>query len=213
MQVITFQGKENKEGVYEGALLWSHNFMTMEAEESDAEATANFKLELNDFPDSFINYKEKGYTVELMGTESFGGTETFKIKLVKEPKTVDGAVVDDISFYFFDVDNFVPIGIQSEITSGPGKGMTSEISFSDYDEVDGLYFPFSMTQGVKGQPHSRHGAMTFKSGASAAKHDSKRTWSLPLPVQPCDSASAPTLRAISTCALAMIGRAIEVPSK
>ena len=121
MQVINFQGKEIKQGVYDGTHLWSHNFMTMEAEESDAEATANFKLELNDFPDSFINYKEKGYTVELMGTESFGGTETFKIKLVKEPKTVDGAVVDDISFYFFDVDNFVPIGIHSEITSGPGS--------------------------------------------------------------------------------------------
>ena len=151
-QVIHFHGKEIKQGAYDGPRLWSHNFMTMEAEESDAEATANFKLELNDFPDSFIHYKEKGYTVELMGTESFGGTETFKIKLVKEPKTEDGAVVDDISFYFFDVDNFVPIGIQSEITSGPGKGMTSEISLSDYDEVDGLYFPFSMTQGVKGQP-------------------------------------------------------------
>ena len=33
---------------------------------------------------------------------------------------------------------------------GPGKGMVSEIKFSDYQEVDGLYFPFSMTQGVKG---------------------------------------------------------------
>ena len=46
----------------------------------------------------------------------------------------------------------MPIAIESEIKSGPGKGMTMEISFSDYEEVDGLYFPFSMTQGVKGQP-------------------------------------------------------------
>ena len=30
--------------------------------------------------------------------------------------------------------------------------MMSEVTMSDYDEVDGLYFPFSMTQGVKGQP-------------------------------------------------------------
>ena len=30
--------------------------------------------------------------------------------------------------------------------------MMSEATMSDYDEVDGLYFPFSMTQGVKGQP-------------------------------------------------------------
>ena len=33
--------------------------------------------------------------------------------------------------------------------------MISEIKLSDYQEVEGLYFPFSMTQGVKdggGQP-------------------------------------------------------------
>ena len=46
----------------------------------------------------------------------------------------------------------MPIAIQSEIKTGQGKGMIQEITFSDYQEVDGLYFPFSMTQGVKGQP-------------------------------------------------------------
>ena len=29
------------------------------------------------------------------------------------------------------------------------KGKTSRITFSDYQEVEGLYFPFSMTQGIK----------------------------------------------------------------
>ncbi len=30
------------------------------------------------------------------------------------------------------------------------KGQTQVITYSDYQEVDGLYFPFSMSQGVKG---------------------------------------------------------------
>jgi hypothetical protein len=154
MTVINFQGKEIKQGVFDGETLWSHNFMTMKAEKSDAEATENFKLNLNDFPDSLLDYKEKGYTVELMGTETIDGTETFKIKLVKEPITVDGNKEEDISFYFFDTESFVPIAIQSEIKSGPAKGMTSEITMSDYQEVEGLYFPFSMTQGVKDQGSS-----------------------------------------------------------
>ncbi len=154
MTLINFQGKELKQGVFDGETLWSHNFMTMKAEKSDAEATANFKLNTNDFPDSFIDYKEKGYTVELVGKETIDGAETFKLKLVKEPITVDGKEEEDISFYFFDTDNFVPIAMQSEVREGPGKGMTQEITFSDYQEVDGLYFPFSMTQGVKGQPGS-----------------------------------------------------------
>ncbi|MEB8329151.1 outer membrane lipoprotein-sorting protein [Flavobacteriaceae bacterium KMM 6897] len=154
MTVINFQGKEIKQGVFDGNVLWSHNFMTMKAEKSDAEATANFKLNSNDFPDSFIDYKEKGYTVELMGKETMDGAETFKIKLVKEPVMIDGNQEDDVSFYYFDTENFVPIAVQSEVKSGPGKGMTSEVTMSDYQEVEGIYFPFSMTQGVKGQPGS-----------------------------------------------------------
>ena len=149
MTVINFQGKEIKQGVFDGETLWSHNFMTMKAEKSDAEQTANFKLNTNDFPDSFIDYKEKGYTVELIGKETIDGAETFKIKLVKEPIMVDGNQEEDISFYFFDTENFVPIAVQQEIKSGPAKGQTSETTMSDYQEVDGMYFPFSMTQGVK----------------------------------------------------------------
>jgi len=149
MTVINFQGKELKQGVFDGETLWNHNFMTMKAEKSDAEQTANFKLNTNDFPDSFMDYKEKGYTVELLGKETIDGAETFKIKLVKEPITVDGNQEEDISFYFFDTENFVPIAIHQEIKSGPAKGQTSETTMSDYQEVDGMYFPFSMTQGVK----------------------------------------------------------------
>ena len=60
MTKITFQGKVIKQGVFDGETLWSHNFMTMKAEKSDAEQTANFKLNINDFPDSFADYHAKG---------------------------------------------------------------------------------------------------------------------------------------------------------
>ena len=49
-----------------------------------------------------MDYKSKGYSAELIGKETFDGTETFKIKLTKEPKTIDGKKEDDITFYFFD---------------------------------------------------------------------------------------------------------------
>tara|TARA_R110000868_G_scaffold72823_3_gene211709 strand:+ start:1364 stop:2194 length:831 start_codon:yes stop_codon:yes gene_type:complete len=152
MTVINFQGKEIKQGVFDGETLWSTNFQTMKAEKSDAEATANMKLNTNDFLDPFIDYKEKGYTIELLGNETIEGTDTFKIKLTKEPITIDGIEEADVSFYFFDVDSFVPIAIQTEIKSGPAKGQTSEVTMSNYQEVEGIYFPFSMTQGLKGQP-------------------------------------------------------------
>lgn len=148
---FNLQGKQITQMAYDGETMWSTNFQTQKAEKSPKEATDNMKLNANDFPSSFVDYKKKGYTVELMGKESIDGAEAFKIKLVKEPITVDGKQEEDVSYYFFDVDNFVPIATHSEIKSGPMKGQISEVTMSDYQEVDGLYFPFSMKQGIKGK--------------------------------------------------------------
>ena len=152
MQIINFQGQSIKAQVFDGEVSWGINMMSQKPEKSDQETTDNLKLDNNDFPDSFMDYKSKGYTAELIGKETVDGTETFKVKLTKEPKTVDGKKEDDITFYFFDTENYVPIAIQTEVKEGPGKGMIMEITMSDYQEVEGLYLPFSQTQGIKDQP-------------------------------------------------------------
>ena len=152
MQIINFQGQSIKAQVFDGEVSWGINMMSQKPEKSDQETTDNLKLDNNDFPDSFMDYKSKGYTAELIGKETVDGTETFKVKLTKEPKTVDGKKEDDITFYFFDTENYVPIAIQTEVREGPGKGMIMEITMSDYQEVEGLYLPFSQTQGIKDQP-------------------------------------------------------------
>ena len=152
MTTINFQGQCIKQGVFDGEVLWSTNFMTQKAEKSDEEATNMVKNEMNQFPDPFLNYKEKGFTAELVGTETVDGSETFKIKLTTTPNIIEGKEVPSIAYYFFDNENFVPIQVHEEITVGPGKGMVSEIKLSDYQEAGDIYMPFSMTQGVKGQP-------------------------------------------------------------
>lgn len=152
MTVINFQGQQMKQGVFDGEVLWNINMMTQKAEKSDQETTDNVKREVKgEFPDPFLNYKEKGYTAELLGTEEMDGAECFKIKLTKKPLIIDGKEVENVSFYFFDTENYVPLVIHSEIKSGQFKGQISEIKMSDYQEVGGLYFPFSMVQGVKDQ--------------------------------------------------------------
>ncbi|MBC2845035.1 outer membrane lipoprotein-sorting protein [Winogradskyella flava] len=152
MVVIDIQGQKVKQNVFDGEVLWNTNMMTQKAEKGTQEAAENMKLEKANFPDPFLNYKDKGYSIELMGKEEIDGTNTFKIKLTKSPMLVDGKKEDNISYYFFDTENFVPIAMQNEIKSGPMKGKMSQITFSDYQEVDGLYFAFSMTQGLKDQP-------------------------------------------------------------
>ena len=42
--------------------------------------------------------------------------------------------------------------MQKEIMAGPAKGMLMEARMNDYQEVEGLYMPFSMSQGIKNQP-------------------------------------------------------------
>ena len=149
---ISIQGQEIKQGVFDGETLWSTNFMSMKAEKNDQEDVDNIKNELAEFPDPFLNYKDKGFTVELMGTETVEGSDVFKIKLTKKPMVVDGEEVPNVSIYYFDSEYFFPIMVHEEVMSGPGKGMIMESKMSDYQEVEGLYFPFSMTQGVKDQP-------------------------------------------------------------
>jgi hypothetical protein len=87
-----------------------------------------------------------------MGTESVEGSDVFKIKLTKKPMVIDGNEVPNVSIYYFDSENFVPIMVHEEVMDGPGKGMIMESKMSDYQEVEGLYMPFSMTQGLKDQP-------------------------------------------------------------
>jgi outer membrane lipoprotein-sorting protein len=146
------QGMEFRQEVYDGSTLWGTNQMTMKAEKSDAETTENFKLELgNDFPSPFLNYKKKGYKVELLGKETVDGAETFKMKLTKKPIKVDGKESENVEFYFFDTENYVPLITESEVKSGPGKGMVGQNKMSDYQDASGLLFPFTITQGAKGQ--------------------------------------------------------------
>ena len=140
---LNFQGKEITQMAFDGKDMWSTNFMTMKPEKADAETTENMKQNV-DFPDGFLNYKAKGYKVEYLGKETKDGTETFKIKLTKKPIKVEGKPQENFSFYYFDTDSYLPIVTESEIHSGPMKGQKSVSKMSDYHEVDGIYFPFSM---------------------------------------------------------------------
>ena len=64
----------------------------------------------------------------------------------------------------------------------------------------------SISSGRVLSSHSRTGARISMSGSSIVMLDSKRTWSLPLPVQPCAMYFAPNLWAASTRCLEMSGR-------
>ncbi|MFT5436380.1 MAG: hypothetical protein ACI840_001027 [Ulvibacter sp.] len=147
---INIQGQDMTQYAFDGETMWTTNFMTMQPEKSDAESTENMKKQSKDFPSPFYNYKEKGFTAELIGNETKEGTETFKIKLTQKPIMVDGTEVPNVSFHYFDTENFVPIVVESEMRNGPMKGQMGISTFSDYQEVNGLYFPFAISMQGQG---------------------------------------------------------------
>ena len=145
----TIQGQEIKQGVLTEKLL-VNKFCDNDWKKWSR--SKNLKNDLAEFPDPFLNYKEKGFSAELMGTETVDGSSVFKIKLTKTPMIVDGEVVPNVSTYYFDSENYFQIMVHEEVMRGPGKGMIMESRMGNYQEVQGLYMPFSMTQGIKGQP-------------------------------------------------------------
>jgi hypothetical protein len=149
---IDFQGTEIMQGVFDSQVLWSTDFQTQDPKKADRETTLNVALDANDFPDDLIGYEKKGYQVELEGKVVTEGKEAFKIKLIKEPVTFDGKQTDDVVFYYFDTSTFLPIAKEFEMKHGPIQGSIMVIQLGDYREVQGLWFPFSMAQGVKDAP-------------------------------------------------------------
>ncbi len=135
-----FQGMNMTFMAYDGETAWNTNQMTMAPEKLTQEQADNMKLQANDFPSPFMDYKSKGYTVEYVGEETMEGTPTHKIKLVQEPIMVNGKQEESITYYYFEAENFVPIATEVSMA-----GQTMKDTMSDYEEVDGLYFPFAMT--------------------------------------------------------------------
>lgn len=146
---INFQGKEITQMAFDGETSWSTNFMTMKAEKDDSENTENVKRAVGDFISPLLDYKGKGYSIELLPNETIEGVDCFKIKLTKKTMLSEEKEIPNVEYYYFDKENYVPIVVEQEISSGEMKGQISQTLYSDYQEVNGIYFAFSMTQKIK----------------------------------------------------------------
>lgn len=136
------QGKKIVQA-YDGETAWMINpFMggknAQRMPEEDAE-----EMMKETFQDPFIDYKDKGHTLELIGKKEIEGAETFEVKLTKE----DG----DIEYHYFETEYFVPIMVKTIMTTGEMKGQAMETYLSDYQEVEGLMIPFFIESKMAGE--------------------------------------------------------------
>ena len=97
-----------------------------------------------DIDGPLVDYKNKDHRAELMGHDSVEGTDCFKIKLI--------LANSDVRYYYIDTDSFLELKVENE-RSIRGTVQYSETLYGDYEQVNGLYFPFAFESGAKGDPN------------------------------------------------------------
>lgn len=90
-----------------------------------------------------VDWKEKGSTVEYLGTEDVDGTQAHKLKVVRKN--------GDVSFVYLDPDHFLEIRTTSQRVEH-GAQIEVETDIGDYEKIGGVFIPFSSESGSKGSP-------------------------------------------------------------
>jgi hypothetical protein len=88
-----------------------------------------------------VNWKEKGSTVEYLGTEDIDGTMAHKLKVLRKN--------GDVNYVYLDPDHFLEIRIVTQRTV-QGAQMETETDLGEYEKVGGVFVPFSIEGGAKG---------------------------------------------------------------
>jgi hypothetical protein len=94
-----------------------------------------------DIDGPLMEYSEKGHKAELVGHDSVEGTDCFKIKLSMKN--------GDVRYYYLDADSLLELKVEIQTTIR-GALQESELYYGDYEQVNGIFYPFAVEQAQKG---------------------------------------------------------------
>jgi hypothetical protein len=90
-----------------------------------------------------VDWKAKESTLEYLGREDVDGTSAYKVKVVRKN--------GDVNFVFLDPDHFLEIRILTQrIRHGAQEEVEEDVG--DYEKIGGVFVPFSIEAGRKGDP-------------------------------------------------------------
>ena len=98
-------------------------------------------VEEADIDGPLVGWKEKGSTVEYLGTEDIDGTQAHKLKVLRKN--------GDVSYVYLDPDHFLEIRVVTQRTV-QGAQVETETDLGEYEKVEGVFIPFSIEGGMKG---------------------------------------------------------------
>jgi outer membrane lipoprotein-sorting protein len=121
----------------------------MDSLQGNREITGNAldNMKASSFPTPFLNYKERGATVELGGKEKVGDRDAYV--LTYKPKT--GSAVR----MYLDAQTYLPLRSVVKVNVPQlGQDVEQTTDFSDYRDVDGVKIPFQIKNSSPLQTYS-----------------------------------------------------------
>jgi len=95
----------------------------------------------SDFDGPLVDYKTKGNQIEVAGKETLDDKPVYRLKLTNKN--------GDVRFYFLDASTFLLVKWEGLRKTGEQE-LAWESFFSDFQQVQGLKFPFRIDQGSPG---------------------------------------------------------------
>ena len=146
---------------YDGAQGWQiQPFQGRKDAEALAPDDSKDLAEQADIDTALVDYKAKGSSVEYLGTEDMDGTPAYKLRVTEKSG-------DQIT-YFFDADSFMAIRVSTK-RSIHGHDQIGIVDLGDYEQVDGVYFPFQIEQSQPGSPQKT--TISFSKGDANVSAD------------------------------------------
>ena len=106
-----------------------------------------------DLEGPLVDYARKGHHVEYLGVDDVDGTPAHKLRI----KYANG----NEATWFFDPDHFLEIRIISK-SIYRGSEFEGETDLGDYEQVNGVFIPFSVASGAKGS--AQKSTVTYDKG-------------------------------------------------
>jgi outer membrane lipoprotein-sorting protein len=142
--VVTYNGRSFTQS-YNGETGWRIDGFKNDTEKTilkDKQATAMANEADVELESPFINYLQKGYTVQLQGTDTVNGHTCYKIKLDKK---------GDTALYFFDSNDFSLLKKQAISKNSEMENALMDITYSDYRLTGNIKIPHKIICTTNGQ--------------------------------------------------------------
>lgn len=142
--IVTYNGKSFTQA-YNGKIGWRIDGFKDEKTKTilkDKQATAMANEAEVELESPFINYREKGYTVLLQGTDTVNSQTCYKIKLNTNK---------DTAVYYFDSNNFSLVKKQAVSKNSEMENAPMDILYSDYETTGNIKMPHKIACSTGGQ--------------------------------------------------------------